>query len=268
MIGIVFALAFILAADEKALTGVFSRPLVACAITAALLGNLQTGISVGMMLEVYALAADRGGFSLSHFSFVLASVAGTALAVQASSDYASVSTLTAALAAISAAVSYGSDILCTVLLPMARKAADKHAAGTVGALNLAGLLIRCVLFGACTAAIVSLGTDASAQISAITSRYGWALSACRAAGCLMPGVGFAILLRNLSVKEIPGALFAGLAVGIVFAALQMNSAGLAAAGCAGFAMASFSLGTKAEPVKEIKTEKKTVKGGDDEWWRE
>ena len=266
MTGLLFVIAFFLAIDEKSLTGVFARPLVAGTLTGALLGNTEAGMAAGMTLEFYAMAADRGYFGPTGISFVLPAVAGTALAVQYGLNLSSTGVLAAILTALSTAVSALAGTLNMTLLPMARKAAEKHAAGTLGVYNLLGMLIRGCLFGAAAVLIWNVGASAEETLSQFVYERSWLSGSLRAVSGMIPAVGFAVLLRNLSVKEIPGALFAGIAAGLVFASLEMHAAGFAAAGCAGFAMAAFSMTKKAEPVKEIKTEKKTVKGGDEEWW--
>ena len=258
---LIFMIAFLAAVDENALTRVLHRPLAACTLFGAALGNTALGASVGAVLEVQAIALD----CVREGSYTLVSLAAVLLAVLNGLDPAEAAAGASFMFLAGALLENAASAVSAIALPGARKAAEKRNETGL----LIGTLIPALIYGLITGAIamvmVSFGTDFAAKINAMLESSGWILSGLSAAGLLLPAVGIAILLRNLNVRQMPGAFMGGFAAAAVMLAAGLKGSALILCGFIAFAAASLAYHTGALKP-EAAAEKPQPKKGGQKWW--
>lgn len=257
-------LIFVLAVDQAAFTKILSRPLIACTLIGAVMSDIKTGMAAGATLELINMTYDQhrtlpqDGYQSS---YLLASVAAVVLAVKSgTAESAAASAVLFAL--LGSYLSHILSIVNTVFVPFARNAAEKRDGKKVGMYNLIAVIIRGIAFAAAAAVIFSAADGLADKLSDLVNSYGWILKSLAAFNILLPCVGFAVLLRNLSVKNMPGVFFAGAAC-MSLACLYMSFPyALALCAFMAYGIASYDYHSLADQKKQDKS----LKGGASKWW--
>ena len=257
---LIFILAFIMAADENTCTRVLHRPLVACTLFAAVLGNAPAGLAAGAVLEMIAIAFDIGRPS----NYILASLAAALLAVNGT-DGASAAMMASAFFLAGLLIKSAVSLITTALLPSARKAAEKRNEKGLFAGVLVSVLLYGIVFGAAAMWMASFGETAADSVNEIIETNGWILSVLHTAAVLVSAIGIAVLFRNLSGNRIPGAFMGGFAMAAVLCAIGLDSAAAILCGMAAFGIGAFDYHLRA--VNNDKpAETKEIKKGGAQWW--
>jgi mannose/fructose/N-acetylgalactosamine-specific phosphotransferase system component IIC len=113
-----------------------------------------------------------------------------------------------------------------------------------------------IVYGVCSVIILRAG-DLSGKIAG----WDWLFRAAMAAGSLSACVGFAVLIRNIQMKNMTGALFAGAAIAVLCIKSGMGQEGLIIC-----AMSAFAAGAYDFYSRKTAKQEKTVKGGGQKWW--
>ncbi len=213
---------FIFAIDQFSLTEVLYRPMVACPIIGAILGDVNTGLVVG---GTYALMMvgnmPVGGAQPPNA--VLGGVVAMVFAVKANMD------INAALGACMIFATFGQYVVTLVftiasgLMAKADKAAEEgNPKGITAVLNIHMLLLGSLFAVIAIIAYVG-GTAASDALNSLISNASWFLVGLGGAGGKMRFVGFAILLKIMLSADLWGYLLAGFAMALLFGGLETTA---------------------------------------------
>jgi PTS system N-acetylgalactosamine-specific IIC component len=257
----VFILAFLMACDENTLTRVLHRPLAACTLFGAALGNTAAGLAAGAVLEIEALGFDAAGIPSN---YILSSLAAAVLAANGTGAAES-ALAAAALMPAGYLLRQVSGLASTALLPMARKAASERKEGGMLAAMLVSIVISGAVFGAAAILLASKGKDIASWYSGLVSANGWILYGLYAGGIFTAAAGIAVLMRNLNVKEMPGVFFAGAAAAAVMCACGLPQAAALLCGLAAFGLSCMDYSVR-KGGNEKAAEPKPVKKGGAQWW--
>ncbi|MBR3349297.1 MAG: PTS sugar transporter subunit IIC [Solobacterium sp.] len=257
---LIFIIAFVMAVDENSCTRVLHRPLCACTLFGAVLGNVSAGLAAGAALELAAVAFDayRPG------NYILASLAAALLAVNGS-DAASSAAAAMGFLALGFLIKNAVSLLCTALLPYARNQAAKRNEKGMFTGVIVSVLLYGIVFGAGAMWLASLGNNTAASFSDILDKNGWVLSALHTAAVLVGALGIAVLYRNLGGSKMPGAFLGGFACAAVLSALGLNSAICIICAMAAFAIASMDYSLRITQ-NDKPAETKEIKKGGAQWW--
>ena len=256
----IFILAFVMAVDENTCTRVLHRPLVACTLFGMLLGNAPAAMAAGAVLEMSAIAFDIARPS----NYILASLAAALLAVNGS-DAATASIMAAGLFFAGLMLKSAVSLLSTVMLPGARKAAEKRDEKGLFAGVLVSVLLYGIVFGAAAMWMASFGEEAAQSVADLLETNGWILSAVHTAALLISAIGIAVLFRNLSGNRIPGAFMGGFTMAAVLCAIGLDSAAAILCGMVAFAIGAFDYHLRAVS-NDKPAETKEIKKGGAQWW--
>jgi PTS system N-acetylgalactosamine-specific IIC component len=256
---LIFLIAFLMACDENTLTRVLHRPLAACTIFGAVLGNAPAGLAAGAVLEIEAVAFD----AVMPSNYILPSLAAAVAAVNGGGVSGAMAG--AGFWLVGLLLKEVSSLICTALLPAARKAAETRKEGGLTMAVILSLVINGLVFGLAAMFLASKGAELTDFFSSLLAQNGWILSGLYAAGIFTGAVGIAVLMRNLNVKEMPGVFLAGAAAAAVMCACGLGQA--AALLCALIAFGAASLDYQLRKgTAEKAPETKPVKKGGAQWW--
>ena len=252
----------ILTADQFALTGILNRPLVACTVIGAVLGNAATGAVIGGTLWLLLISYEQTfRFTEKGMSFVIYSAIACIFAIKSGMETGAAVSSAAAFAALGTYVTYALFDLNTAFLPMARKAAETRNEKKLLLSMVLPLLLHGIVNAALAAAAYSAGAGAVAMFESIEAKAGWLLNAFAAAGVLIPCIGFAVLLRNIGTKNIQGALAAGVAFGALISTYFYKGFGMVLLVLIAFAIGSYDYHNRSESDQN-----QSLKGGGQKWW--
>ena len=258
---LLFVIVFILAIDEFSFTQAIHRPLVASLIIGLLFGDVKSALIIGAYLEIASLSFEESFYLNHRKSLVLASAVSSALAASGTMSTQEVMALAVSLILIGSALSHVIDLITVIFLPMARNNAEKGK--SVFIYQLLSIIIRGLIYGAFASYLYAQGASIQTLLSNITTNYSWVMNAFAIVGILLPALGIAVLMRNISVKDNYGVFFAGIAVAtIVFFTTNNTYATLVLVGMIAFGIFYYDFNNQ----KENSVEKSTTKGGAEKWW--
>ncbi len=256
-----YVLILLLALDEVALTHILSRPLIACTLLGASLGNMQAGMSVGAGLEMILLGYEQTNpLMTKHLHFLLYSIVAVILSIsfKMNAETAIASGVIAGAAGI--ALSHAVQMLNMVFLPLARNAAEKADEKKIGLYNLLAFLLRGIVY-TITAVVLMNNLAGLENLLAGLEKSNWILQTVNAFAMLMPCIGIAVLTRNLTVKNMPGAFLAGAAFSAIACSVWKSPIVLLAG-----VMVAFGLSAYDYHAQTDKKQDKSMKGGATKWW--
>lgn len=206
---------FIFAIDQFSLTELVYRPIIACPIIGAILGDVNLGLIVGGTYELMMIGNMPVGGAQPP-NAVIGGVVAMIFAVKSNMD------TNAALGAAMIFATFGQYMqtimftLANVFNPMAEKAAaEANPKGITRVLNL-DMLGLGALF-ALVAIIAYTGGSAMAEtLQDLAKNASWFMGGLSAAGAMMRFVGFAILLKIMLSNDLWGYLLAGFAFALIF----------------------------------------------------
>lgn len=213
---------FIFAIDQFSLTEVLYRPMVACPIIGAILGDLNTGLVVGGTYELMMVGNMPVGGAQPP-NAVLGGVVAMIFAVKANMD------INAALGACMIFATFGQYIVTLVfsiasgLMAKADEAAaNANPKGITAVLNIHMCLLG-TLFAVIAIIAYVGGTAASDALNNLSESASWLMGGLGAAGGMMRFVGFAILLKIMLSADLWGYLLAGFAMALLFAGIPTTA---------------------------------------------
>ena len=205
---------FIFAIDQFSLTEVAYRPMVACPIIGAILGDVQTGLVIGGTYELMMIGnMPIGGAQPANA--VLGAICAMIFAVKAGMD------IEAALGAAVIFSTFGTYVVTLVFTiasgfnAMADESASK---ADIKGVNKA-MWAHYILLGGCFAIIAVLalvaGEAMKAPLEAISEKASWFMGGLSAAGGMMRYVGFGVLMKIMMSNEMWGFYLAGFAFALI-----------------------------------------------------
>ncbi|MCR4951706.1 MAG: PTS sugar transporter subunit IIC [Solobacterium sp.] len=253
---------FLLAADQFLFTGFLSRPLPACTLIGAVCGNTGAGVMAGGALEMLLAGQDVSVRVLDRRSYVLCSCAAVILVSAAGLKPEAAAGIAAVLIAAGTGLNHLLSILFTSFLAPARNAAETRNETKLAVTHFLPVVLASAVFAVCAAVLYGMIQTKSDSIAALAADYRWVYKGLCAAGSLLPCVGLAILLRNLSVKDMKGAFWAGAASASMITAALSPASALALCAAIAFGAAGYDY----HRLTEGQTPAKTQKGGAQKWW--
>ena len=228
---------FFFAIDQFSLTEIVYRPIIACPIIGAILGDVNTGLVVGGTYELMMVGNMPVGGAQPP-NAVLGSVVAMIFAVKAKMD------INAALGACMIFATFGQYVVTLTftimsgLMAKADKAANEANPKGITAVCNTSMAILGTLFAVIAILAYVGGTAASGALQSLSENASWFMGGLSAAGGMMRFVGFAILLKIMLANDMWGYLLAGFVCALVIGNIEaLSSACLLLVAFVGIAIA-------------------------------
>ncbi len=261
----------IIVLDKYCFSHVLQRPLITCTLLGACLGHTTEALIVGGTLEIYYIGYEAyGEYAPVSSGFFMSALTATYLVSNGTDSSTAISTASSILA-IGLLVEYLLSLVNLLFVPSTRNDAEKMNVKAIGTKMLVTVVFACVVYVGYAYVLSSNLDSIQSFLTTFVSQYPYVLSGIHAIAILMPCISFAILLRNIGLKDVPGALLAGCTLGILLiSSLNSMISGMIVAFCA-IALASYDYHhnqTKElnSSVKEEVKASNTIKGGAEKWW--
>ena len=213
---------FFFAIDQFSLTEIVYRPIIACPIIGAILGDVNTGLVVGGTYELMMVGNMPVGGAQPP-NAVLGSVVAMIFAVKAKMD------INAALGACMIFATFGQYVVTLTftimsgLMAKADKAANEANPKGITAVLNTSMAILGTLFAVIAILAYVGGTAASGALQSLRENASWFMGGLSAAGGMMRFVGFAVLLKIMLSNDLWGWLLAGFACALLFGNVEATA---------------------------------------------
>lgn len=213
---------FFFAIDQFSLTEIVYRPIIACPIIGAILGDVNTGLVVGGTYELMMVGNMPVGGAQPP-NAVLGSVVAMIFAVKAKMD------INAALGACMIFATFGQYVVTLTftimsgLMAKADKAANEANPKGITAVLNTSMAILGTLFAVIAILAYVGGTAASSALQSLSENARWFMGGLSAAGGMMRFVGFAVLLKIMLSNDLWGWLLAGFATALLFGNVEATA---------------------------------------------
>lgn len=261
----------IIVLDKYCFTHVLQRPLITCTLLGACLGHTTEAMIVGGTLELYYIGYEAyGEYAPVSSGFFISSLTATYLVSNGTDSSIAISTASSILA-IGLLVEYLLSLVNLVFVPSARKDAEKTNINAIGVKMFVGVVLACIAYVGYSYVLSSKLDSIQTLLTTFVSNYPYVLSGIHAIAILMPCIAFAILLRNIGFKDVPSALFAGCAVGLLLLSTTTSTISGTIVSCIAIALACYDYhhyqnkSIQSNTKEEVKASN-TIKGGAEKWW--
>ena len=213
---------FFFAIDQFSLTEIVYRPIIACPIIGAILGDVNTGLVVGGTYELMMVGNMPVGGAQPP-NAVLGSVVAMIFAVKAKMD------INAALGACMIFATFGQYVVTLTftimsgLMAKADKAANEANPKGITAVCNTSMAILGTLFAVIAILAYVGGTAASGALQSLSENASWFMGCLSAAGGMMRFVGFAVLLKIMLSNDLWGWLLGGFATALLFGNVEATA---------------------------------------------
>lgn len=213
---------FFFAIDQFSLTEIVYRPIIACPIIGAILGDVNTGLVVGGTYELMMVGNMPVGGAQPP-NAVLGSVVAMIFAVKAKMD------INAALGACMIFATFGQYVVTLTftimsgLMAKADKAANEANPKGITAVCNTSMAILGTLFAVIAILAYVGGIAASGALQSLSEKASWFMGGLSAAGGMMRFVGFAVLLKIMLSNDLWGWLLAGFACALLFGNVEATA---------------------------------------------
>ena len=213
---------FFFAIDQFSLTEIVYRPIIACPIIGAILGDVNTGLVVGGTYELMMVGNMPVGGAQPP-NAVLGSVVAMIFAVKAKMD------INAALGACMIFATFGQYVVTLTftimsgLMAKADKAANEANPKGITAVLNTSMAILGTLFAVIAILAYVGGTAASGALQSSRENASWFMGGLTAAGGMMRSVGFAVLLKIMLSNDLWGWLLGGFATALLFGNVEATA---------------------------------------------
>ncbi|WP_270474005.1 PTS mannose/fructose/sorbose/N-acetylgalactosamine transporter subunit IIC [Holdemanella porci] len=213
---------FFFAIDQFSLTEIVYRPIIACPIIGAILGDVNTGLVVGGTYELMMVGNMPVGGAQPP-NAVLGSVVAMIFAVKAKMD------INAALGACMIFATFGQYVVTLTftimsgLMAKADKAANEANPKGITAVCNTSMAILGTLFAVIAILAYVGGIAASGALQSLSEIASWFMGGLSAAGGMMRFVGFAVLLKIMLSNDLWGWLLGGFATALLFGNVEATA---------------------------------------------
>ena len=213
---------FFFAIDQFSLTEIVYRPIIACPIIGAILGDVNTGLVVGGTYELMMVGNMPVGGAQPP-NAVLGSGVSMIFAVKAKMD------INAALGACMIFATFGQYVVTLTftimsgLMAKADKAANEANPKGITAVLNTSMAILGTLFAVIAILAYVGGTAASGALQSLSENASWFMGVLSAAGGMMRFVGFAVLLKIMLSNDLWGWLLGGFATALLFGNVEATA---------------------------------------------
>ncbi len=213
---------FIFAIDQFSLTEILYRPICACPIIGAILGDVNTGLVVGGTYELMMIGSMPVG-GAQPANAVIGAVVAMIFAVRSGMD------VDAALGAAVIFSTFGTYVV-TIIFSVASTFnawADDAAVKASGKELAKPIIADVVLLGglfAVIAVLAYLGGEAMAPaLQTLSEKASWFMGGLGVAGGMMRYVGFGVLLKIMLSNDMWGYYLAGFAMALVIGNIEATA---------------------------------------------
>ncbi|WP_062109963.1 PTS system mannose/fructose/sorbose family transporter subunit IID [Bacillus niameyensis] len=182
------------------------RPIIIGPLVGLIMGDLETGLMVGAMLElIFMGAADIGGAAPPNYT--IGAVLGTAFAISSNLDVQAALVIAIPAALVGSLFEIFAKTICTFFVNAADRAAEKGNTKGISIVVHSGNLVHALSYAIPTFLALAIGADiVNTIIEAIPS---WLENGIKVAGNMLPALGFALLLSSLVAPALFPFFFAG-----------------------------------------------------------
>lgn len=205
---------FFFAIDQFSLTEIAYRPMVACPIIGAILGDINTGLVIGGTYELMMVGNMPVGGAQPP-NAVLGGIVAMIFAVKANMD------IDAALGACMIFATFGQYVVTLMFTVasgfnhMADAAAAKADTGRLTMICNLDMLMLGGLFAVIAVVAYVGGIAISPVLESLSVNASWLMGGLSAAGGMMRYVGFGILLKIMMSNDLWGFFLAGFAAALI-----------------------------------------------------
>ncbi len=229
---------FVFAIDQFSLTEVLYRPIIACTIIGAILGDLKAGLVIGGEVEIIAIGQMPVGGAQPP-NFVMFSVVACVLVIKTGLD---IETAVAPSLVFALFGQYVVTLVFTVASGLMDKADEAaHNANPKGITNV--LNIHMAILGTLFTVIAIVcfygGQALSEPMKNLSTQFSWLTAGLSVSGTMLRFVGFGILMKIMMAGDLWGILLAGFACAAIFGASSVSSATLIYVAFIGVAIAVY-----------------------------
>ena len=170
------------------------RPIVVSPIVGLALGDLKTGLLIGATLELVFMGAIQIGGAVPP-DVLVGSGLGTAFAIMNGQGADVALALALPIAVVAQSLKVIVFIMRSWFMDFALKLASKADIKGLHILNIAGLLLQCIMYFVVTFVAIAVGASIIASIPE------GIMGGLKIAGGLLPAVGFALLLQPMLTSK-------------------------------------------------------------------
>lgn len=213
---------FIFAIDQFSLTELLYRPIIACPIIGAILGDIKTGLVVGGTYELMMV----GNMPVGGAQPPNAVLGGVVAMIFAVKSHLAVEEALGLAVIFSVFGQYVVTLTFTVMsyfMAAGDKAAEEANPKGITNVTLVSMAILGSLFAVLSIVAYYGGSAAGEALSAFKENYSWVMAGLGAAGGMMRYVGFAVLLKIMLANDMWGIYFAGFAFAAIFGNIPATS---------------------------------------------
>ena len=193
-----FILAVLWFIEKVGGTPMVIRPIVVSPIVGLALGDLKTGLLIGATLELVFMGAIQIGGAVPP-DVLVGSGLGTAFAIMNGQGADVALALALPIAVVAQSLKVIVFIMRSWFMDFALKLAGDANIKGLHILNIAGLLLQCIMYFVVTFIAIAVGADAVESI--IASIPEGIMGGLKIAGGLLPAVGFALLLQPMLTSK-------------------------------------------------------------------
>ncbi len=257
--------------DKYCFSHVLQRPLITCTLLGACLGHTTEALIVGGTLELYYIGYEAyGEYAPVSSGFLISSLTATFLVSNGTDSSTAISTASSILV-IGLCMEYLLSLINLVFVPSTRKDAEKTNIKGIGIKMMISVVIACIAYVGYTYLLSSHLDTIQDSLTNFVSTYPYILVGIHSIAILMPCIAFAVLLRNIGLKDVPGALLAGIGLGLLLICSTSSTISGTVVSLAAIALACYDY--HHAQTKEITSNQKeefkatnTIKGGAEKWW--
>lgn len=210
---------FLFAIDQFSLTEILYRPICACPIIGAILGDMQTGLVVGGTYELMMIGSMPVG-GAQPANVVIGEVVAMIFAIKAGMD------IDAALGAAVIFSTFGTYVV-TIVFTIASSfnswADDAASKADVKGISKP-IWVDCLLLGGLFAVIAILayfgGEAAAPGLQSLAENASWFMGGLSVAGAMMRFVGFGVLLKIMLSNDMWGFFLWGFAMALIIGNIE------------------------------------------------
>lgn len=244
---------FFFAIDQFSLTELLHRPIIACTIFGAILGDIKTGLAVGGTYELMMIGNMPVGGAQPP-NPVLGGVVAMIFAVKsgmAVQEALGASIIFAVFGQYAVTTTFA---LMSGIMAKADKEAEAANPAGIAQVNYISMLILGSLFALFAVLAYVGGTAMASTLNDLKEKASWFMAGLGVAGGMMRFVGFAILLKIMLANDMWGIYFAGFATAAVLGNIQATSgATLLLAAFVGLAIALFDYNMNVKIKNNVST---------------
>lgn len=185
------------------------RPIVVGPLVGLILGDLKIGLAVGASFELIFMGAQAIGGAVPP-NLVIASVLGTSFAITTGKGIEAALVVAVPAALVATTFELFAKTVCPVFVHGADRYAEEGNAGGITLMMQLGNLVHFLAYAVPTFVALYFGAS---SVTALTSAIpGPVMNGIKAAGNLLPALGFGLLLNSLGARHLMPYFFIGFVI--------------------------------------------------------